>query len=106
MSEDRLAKLRGFLETDPDDSFTTYALALEHASLGERDKAVELLEALLKRDPRYVPAYQQLGYLYLELERPQAAQAILRTGIEVSIRENDHHAGSEMQDALDALEEP
>ena len=73
---------------------------------GERERAVELPEALLKRDLRYVPAYQQLGYLYQKLERPQAAQAMLRTGIAVSIRENDHHAGSEMQDALDALEEP
>lgn len=35
MSQDRIAQLKEFLENDPADSFTRYALALEYAGLGE-----------------------------------------------------------------------
>jgi len=105
MTDDRLAKLLVFLEKDPDDAFTQYALALEYTSRGDKEQATHLLELLLRKDPAYVPAYQQLGFLYQELDRLTEACAILRQGIAVAARSGDHHAGREMQDTLDELED-
>lgn len=101
MSSDRIAKLQEFLAKDPNDSFTRYALALEYAGRGELDLAVSILSDLLQRDPKYIPAYQQLGYAYQKLDRRDDARAILERGIRAATEQGDLHARSEMQDALD-----
>lgn len=103
MKADRIAQLKEFLENDPNDSFTRYALALEYAGLGEVQIAVSLLLEVIERDPAYVPAYQQLGYQYLKLDRREEAGQVLQRGIEVAREQNDPHAQREMQDALDEL---
>ncbi len=104
MSDERIAKLKEFLIKDPNDSFTRYALALEHAGRGETELAASMLKDLLQRDPKYIPAYQQLGYAYQKLERRDDAIEIFKRGIQVATEQGDLHARSEMQDALDELE--
>jgi Tfp pilus assembly protein PilF len=104
MKEERIGKLKALLDQDPSDSFSRYALALEYAGASDSSQAVALLEDLLVRDPSYVPAYQQLGYLYEKLGRIREASAIFKRGVHTAAQQGDHHAKSEMQDALDSLE--
>jgi len=104
MPSPRLESLLQFLEKDPDDSFTRYAIALEHVSEGNIEKGIAYLEDLLGRDPGYVATYLQLGYLYTETERKEDALAILKRGIDIARQSGDMHAASEMQDAIDELE--
>jgi Tfp pilus assembly protein PilF len=104
MRGQRIEKLKALLELDPNDSFSSYALALEYAGANEPLLAVSLLEALVVRDQSYIPAYQQLGYLYEKLGRLGDAAAIFRRGIRIATEQGDHHSQSEMQDALDSLE--
>ncbi|MGH2568639.1 MAG: tetratricopeptide repeat protein [Bacteroidota bacterium] len=104
MSDERIAKLMEFLAREPNDSFTRYALALEHAGRGKTELAVSMLNELLQRDPKYIPAYQQLGYAYQKLERHDDAKEIFKRGIRVATEQGDLHARSEMQAALDELE--
>ena len=104
MKEERIGKLKALLEQDPADSFSYYALALEYAGADETSRAIALLEDLLLRDQSYVPAYQQLGYLYEKLGRINEAAAIFRRGMHTAELQGDHHAKSEMQDALDSLD--
>jgi len=103
MTQDRIAQLKEFLENDPGDSFTRYALALEYAGLGEIQIAISMLLEVIERDPAYVPAYQQLGYQYQKLDRRSEAEQVFKRGIEVAREQNDVHAQREMQDALDEL---
>ncbi|MBI4417293.1 MAG: tetratricopeptide repeat protein [Ignavibacteriales bacterium] len=103
MKSDRIAQLKDFLESDPNDSFTRYALALEYSGMGEIQIAISLLLEVINRDSAYVPAYQQLGYQYLKLDRRAEAEQVFRRGIEVAREQNDPHALREMQDALDEL---
>lgn len=104
MKEARIAKLKALLEQDPGDSFSLYALALEYAGMDETVQALELLEDLVRRDHSYVPAYQQLGYLYAKLGRSDDAVATFKRGISIAREQKDLHAQSEMQDALDDME--
>lgn len=104
MSSPRLESLLQFLEKEPDDSFTRYAIALEYISEGNPEQAVAYLENLIERDPGYVPSYLQLGYLYTDAERREDALMVLKRGIEIARQSGDHHAASEMQDAVDDLE--
>lgn len=103
MKEQRIQKLREILEKDPDDSFARYALGLEFAGMGRHDHAASIFEEVLKRNPRYVPAYQQLGTVYQTLGRNSDAVEILKKGIEIAQSQGDSHAQSEMQEALDEL---
>lgn len=91
------------LAADPADSFARYALALEHKGMGELDRATELLEEVIQRDPLYVPAYQQLGSLYHQRNRKDGAISILKKGMEQAGLQGDSHAQKEMQEALDEI---
>lgn len=104
MREERIAKLQEFLAKNPRDSFSRYALALEYAGQGDTERAIALLEELLRDDPTYVPAYQQLGYAYQKLERRDDAIAALKRGMEIAVAQGDLHARDEMQEALEELE--
>jgi len=99
----RIEKLKLLLAQDPSDSFTRYALALEYAGMNEPAQAGSLLEELINRDPSYVPAYQQLGYLYQKLDRRDEAAAIFKRGVQVAAQQGDSHAKSEMEEALSGL---
>jgi Tfp pilus assembly protein PilF len=105
MRKERIAKLHALLERDPNDSFSRYALALEYAGLSDTNRAIQLLLEVLERNPLYVPAFQQLGYLYQRIGEREKAVDMFRRGIGVAAQQGDHHARSEMQEALDELEE-
>jgi tetratricopeptide (TPR) repeat protein len=105
MSSERIARLLEFLNKDPHDSFARYALALEYAAERNTFKATTLLVELVRLDSRYVPAYEQLAYLYQELDRIEDARAILRAGISVAKHERDSYACQEMQEVLETIGE-
>jgi tetratricopeptide (TPR) repeat protein len=101
----RLNKLKEFLALDPNDAFTLYAIGLEYAKLGERDEAIKALEDLRMAQPNYVPTYYQLAGFYREAGVTDKALETYRTGITIARKENDLHAASELQQALDELED-
>jgi tetratricopeptide (TPR) repeat protein len=101
----RLEKLQQFLAQDPNDSFTHYAIGLEYASMKDYAKAVEQLESLRERDPNYIPTYYQLADNYRQLEQKEDAMRIYKEGITRARSANDLHAMSELQAAMDELED-
>ncbi len=101
----RLNKLKEFLASEPDDSFTRYALGLEYAKVQNLPEAIATLEYLRERDPKYVPTYYMLGGYYREIGQKEMAQTIYQAGIHVAHASGDHHASSELQSALAELED-
>ena len=101
---DRIAQLRKFIETQPDDPFPRYALALELKGAGNAEGAAAELEELLRRNPDYLAAYLQQGMLLQALERSADARAALGRGQEVARKKGDQHTLSELTAALDALQ--
>ena len=99
----RIEILRGFLEENPKDSFSRYALALEYVKAGQSDDAVREFETVKKNDPDYVATYFQLGQLYQKLGQPHEAEKTFRTGITAASRAGDEHTKSELEAALEAL---
>ncbi|HAV23163.1 MAG: hypothetical protein A2X67_14380 [Ignavibacteria bacterium GWA2_55_11] len=103
MNVQRIERLRKHLEADPTDPFTQYALALEYDAGGDTPLAIRTLEELVVQSPRYVPSYQQLGYLFQKTGQADKACEIFNRGIAVARAENDLHAAGEMQEALDEM---
>ena len=99
----RIDLLKGFLDENPDDSFSRYALALEYVKLAQLGDARREFETVRDKDPDYLATYYQLGQLYLKLGLPHEAEKTFRTGITVSIKQRDDHTRSELEAALEAI---
>jgi Tfp pilus assembly protein PilF len=99
----RIEILKGFLDENPSDSFSRYALALEYVKLGQHDDALREFETVKSSDPAYVATYFQLGQLYQKLGRAHEAEKTFRTGITVAAKAGDEHTRSELEGALEAL---
>jgi tetratricopeptide (TPR) repeat protein len=99
----RIDILKGFLEENPNDSFSRYALALEYAKLERNDDALREFESVKKNDPDYVATYYQLGQLHQKMGQRHEAEKTFRTGITVAAKAGDEHTRSELEAALESL---
>ena len=99
----RIEKLKAFLDADPTDSFSRYALALEYVKAGQTEDALEAFETVREKDPNYVATYYQLGQLYQKSGKRHEAEKTFRTGITVAAKAGDSHTQSELEAALEAL---
>jgi predicted Zn-dependent protease len=99
----RIEILKGFLEENPNDSFSRYSHALEYVKLEQNEDAVREFETVKKNDPDYVPTYYQLGQLYQRLGRTHEAEKTFRTGIAAAGKAKDDHTRSELEAALESL---
>jgi len=101
----RLEKLQALLEMDPADSFTRYAIGLELAKAGKYEEAIRALEELREQDPGYVPTYYMLAGYYHHTGDKESATLIYKEGIAIAKIANDRHAQSELEAALDAIDD-
>src|SRR5205085_8970252 len=99
----RIEILNGFLQKDPDDSFSRYALALEYVKSGQSDDARREFETVMAKDPGYVATYYQLGQLYRTLGLKHEAEKTYRAGITAASKAGDAHTQSELEGAVESL---
>jgi tetratricopeptide (TPR) repeat protein len=99
---------RDFLEEalrqDPNNTFARYGLALELAK-AEPAAAWTHFEYLLLYHPEYSATYYQAGMFLVNQGRLEEARKVLSTGVEVTRHQGKQHAQSELQAALDDLDE-
>jgi Tfp pilus assembly protein PilF len=101
----RIEKLIEFIKTSGKDSFLQHALALEYIKIGDDEKARNLFNELLLREPTYVGSYYHLGKLLERVGDLQKAIRIYQRGMEEAKRAGDNHALNELQGALEDIEE-
>ena len=99
----RIDTLLGFLEDDPKDSFSRYALAMEYAKAGRVEDAIREYRTVVEKDPDYVATYYQLAKALEAEGQVEAARATYRSGIEVAERKGDAHTREELIAALELL---
>ena len=99
----RKEQIEEMLAEDPHDPFLRYGLAMEYRNSGDLERAVGEFRALVAVNPDYAPAYYQGGQTLERMGRAEEAREMYREGVEVTIRNGDQHARSEMQAALDLL---
>ena len=102
--EERLSAFQKFAATRPDDPFTRYALAMQYRSMGRLGEAVQEFQELARRAPDYVPTWLMLGQSLESLERGAEAARAYQDGIAAATRQANHHARSELEDALGQLQ--
>jgi tetratricopeptide (TPR) repeat protein len=99
----RIDLLKGFLQDNPNDSFSRYALALEFVKLNQLDDARREFETVRDNDPDYLATYYQLGQLFTQLGLRHEAEKTFRTGITVAVKQRDSHTQSELEAALESI---
>jgi Tfp pilus assembly protein PilF len=98
-----IRRLAGFLQNNPNDIFTKFALALELLKAGESIKAKVLFESVLKQDPEYTGVYYHLGKLYQSSGRNEDAVKLFQKGIEIAGKQGKSRTKSELQEALEMI---
>ena len=98
---DRIARLKEFLASNPEDSFIQHALALEYIKLQDDQTARDLFEKLLRHDENYVGSYYHLAKLLERIEEREAALEVYEKGILKAKQLADHHAYNELRSAYE-----
>ncbi len=99
----RLEMLTQFLETNPNDAFARYGLAMEYARLGNDAAALEQFGKLLQIHPDYSNGYFMAAQTLAKNSRTEEAKKMLQNGIEAAKRTGNKHALSEMSGMLEEL---
>lgn len=102
MNEDRLNQLFKFLEDDPNDAFTLYAIATEYRQT-DQEKSLFYYEKLLAEHENYVGTYYHAAKLYEELGKPDLAEQTYKKGMQISRQEGNMHAFAELQQAFNKM---
>lgn len=100
---ERIEKLKGFLATNPNDSFVQHALALEYIKLGNDGEARSLFENILTREPGYVGSYYHLAKLLERVGENDEAIKVCENGMREAKKAGDQLAYNELQGIYDDL---
>jgi Tfp pilus assembly protein PilF len=101
----RIEKLLEYMKTSGKDSFLQHALALEYIKIDKDEEARELFNEILLREPTYIGSYYHLGKLLERAGDFDKAIRVYNRGMEEAKRAGDNHTYSELQGALEEIEE-
>ncbi len=88
------------LQSQQNDPFLWYALALEHQKEGETTEAIQIFERLLQSHPDYLPTYYQIGKLYESAGEEEKAIDAFTDGKRLAKKNGDLKAAGELSEAL------
>ena len=100
---DRLEQLRKLHQTDPQDPFVTYGIAMEHCKRNEHEEAIRWLDQTLTLDKHYCYAYFQKGRILSETSQTEDAVTALRAGMQAAQEAGDDHAHAEISQLLEEV---
>jgi Tfp pilus assembly protein PilF len=100
---DRIAKLKEFLQVNPNDSFVQHALALEYIKTGDDVSARKNFEEILEREPGYVGSYYHLGKLLERNGNTESAIKMYEKGMEEAKKVGDDKAFGELRGVYEEL---
>jgi len=100
---DRIAQLKEFLASSPEDPFLIHALALEYRKIEKYEDALAQFLLNKEKNPDYVGTYYHLGQLYEWMDREDAAKEVYEIGMEKAKAQEDQHAFNELRSVYEEL---
>ena len=101
---DRIITLKQFIQDDPDDIFSQYALALELQKIQQLEEAMHWFNRISESHPDYLPVYYHYGKLLEETGEISKAIEIYRKGMLVAKSQNQTRTLNELRSALEQIE--
>lgn len=99
----RLETLLEMAREEEPDAFTSYAIGMEYVKTEDFDNAFQWFDKALEHDSEYTAAYYQYGLAKAAANDLDAAEDLLRKGLEIAEAKGDMHTQEEIEAALDAL---
>lgn len=100
---ERIEQLQKFIDEDPSDTFSRYALGLEYMKQENLIEAENCFRFLSENYPDYIGTYYQFGKLLQQQGNEEEAKSVFRKGMELT-KNSDLKTYSELQNALTNLE--
>ncbi len=98
MKDQRINQLEKYLQEDPEDTFSLYALALELQEL-DPSRTRQLFDHLLVKHPDYEGTYYHAAAFFTEQGETDRAREIYEKGITVLTKKKSMKALHELQNA-------
>ena len=99
----RREQLTQMLQSDADDVFLNYALAMAMLAEGDDEAGLRQMDRVIELDPNYVAAHFQKGQALARAGNLDDARSALQRGILVARKVGDTHAEGEMTGFLESL---
>ena len=103
VEKSRLEQFKEFVELDPTDTFSRYALGMEYMGAGDYQQGIEQFDEVIRLDSTDSAAYFQAANICEILNQNDRAKDYLRKGIQAAEKKGDKHAKDEMTAALEKL---
>jgi Tfp pilus assembly protein PilF len=104
-SSQRIDQLLKLLESEPDDCFLRYALALEYMKGDALEEAIKQFDVIFRTDPNYAPAYFACGRALVQQGKVIEAREKYEAGIPIAEKSGDAHLAGQMREALELLDQ-
>ncbi len=101
----RINMLLGLLESEPEDVFSNYALAIEYAAEGDFVKAEKQFLKVLQIDTNYLACFYQLGQIHEKQGKNETALNYYKRGLELAKLQGNNKAVNEINEAIWMLED-
>ena len=101
---DRIEMLKRYIDEDPEDSFSRYALSLEYIRLNNFPEAKRILSELMFKDPDYLASYYQMGKLNESTGSIDEAAYVYQKGMVLARLQKNQHTFNELEGALKQLQ--
>jgi tetratricopeptide (TPR) repeat protein len=98
--ENRKKWIENMLQSQPNDPFLWYALALEHQKEENYPTTIEIFEKLVQKHPDYLPTFYQLGKAYEIIGEQEKAVDTFLEGKRLAKKNGDLKAAGELSEAL------
>jgi tetratricopeptide (TPR) repeat protein len=98
--EERVVRVRGLLDRDPDDPTSWFTLGRALLELSRWQEAIDAFRHALARNPRYTAAHRDLGRALLEAGEVAEAARVLRGALDLARQSGDLQTGREMETFL------
>ncbi|MDP5140151.1 MAG: tetratricopeptide repeat protein [Spirosomaceae bacterium] len=99
MQAERLKILSELVETEPEEPFNRYALAMEYIGK-DTAEALKHLEVLLIDFPEYLATYYQAAAIYAEQDEEEKAAAVFEKGIILAAKQRNDKILKELKGAF------
>ena len=86
MTQSRLQALEAMAVSRPDDAMVHYGLGLEYRKAGDLAKAADAFSVVVRVNPEYTAAFQELGSVLVELGRHEDARRVFVDGVATAER--------------------
>jgi predicted Zn-dependent protease len=100
---DRIAMLSDILNSNSEDTFARYGLAMEYSKAGQVEEALQQFKTLIDKNPDYAPGYFMAAQTLAKAGRVDEAKRWLADGVSAASRTGNAHAQSEMTAMLEEL---